>query len=209
MTHATDAAPPPDPATGTAKSDAMSALLAQNWWAVLLRGIAGVLFGLIALFLPGVTLASLVLLFAAYMLADGVLAIVSAVKAARRHERWGLFVFEGIVDILAGAAALLLPGAALVAFVALAAAWAILSGGLMLGSAFRLTRDHGRLWLVVGGIASVVWGLLMMVFPIAGLVVLTWWLGAYALIFGASLVVLGLNLHRRAVPHDVGTPLAA
>lgn len=209
MTQATDTAPPPGPGAGAAKSEAMSAQLARNWWAVLLRGIAAVLFGLIALIMPGITLATLVLLFAAYMLVDGVLAIVTAVKAARRHERWGLFVIEGVFDILAGAAALLIPAAALVAFVALAAAWAIISGGLMVGSAFRLNRDHGRGWLVLGGVASVVWGALLLVFPIAGLIVLTWWLGAYALVFGVSLIVLGLSLHRRAVPHDVGTPLAA
>ncbi len=81
------------------RMDAMSALLARNWWAVALRGVFGVLFGLAALILPFTTVASLVLLFAAYMLADGVFAIVAGVRAAARHERWGLLILEGVVDL--------------------------------------------------------------------------------------------------------------
>lgn len=187
---------------------AMSAALARNWWAVLLRGIATFLFGLAALFLPRLTLFSLVLAFAFYMLADGVLDIVAAVRAARRHERWGLLVFEGVADLIAGAVALLLPHAALFAFVILAAIWAVVSGVLMLASAFRLQREHGRIWLVVGGIASIIWGALLGLFPVAGLVVLTWWLGAYALIFGASLLGLAFTLRvRRGAA--AATPAAA
>jgi uncharacterized membrane protein HdeD (DUF308 family) len=179
----------------------MSALLARNWWAVLLRGIAAIGFGLIAFVVPGATLAALVLLFAAYMLVDGVFAIVSAIRAARSHERWGLLVLEGIVDLAAGAAAFLTPAAALLAFVALIAVWALISGGLMFAASFRLNRDHGRVWLITGGVASVIWGALLLLFPITGLVVLTWWIGAYALVFGASLVILSLRLHARAAPH--------
>ena len=84
-------------------SDAMSAALARNWWAISLRGVVAVIFGLIALLLPGVTLASLVLLFGAYMVVDGVLAVVAAVRAARQGERWGLLIFEGIADLAAAA----------------------------------------------------------------------------------------------------------
>jgi len=150
-----------------------------------------------------------VLVFAAYMLVDGIFAIVSAVRAARRHERWGLFVLEGIIDLIAGAFAFVLPGAALLAFVALAAVWALVSGGLMFASAFRLHRDHGKAWLIVGGIASIAWGALLLLFPAAGLVVLTWWLGAYAFVFGVALIILSISLHRRAAPRTAGAPLRA
>jgi len=176
------------------KRNAMTASLARNWWAVALRGVAAFAFGLIALFLPGVTLASLVLVFAAYMLADGVLTLISAVRAARREERWGLLVLEGLADLAAGAVALIMPKAALFAFVILAAAWAVISGVFMLSSGFRLRADRGRLWQLFGGVASIAWGVLLMLFPATGLVVMTWWLGAYALIFGASLVALGVSL---------------
>jgi hypothetical protein len=101
--------------------DAMSARLAENWWAIALRGVFAILFGAIALVLPGVTLTALVLLFAAYMLVDGVFAIVAAVRAARQHERWGWLVLEGIVDLIAGAIAVVWPLITIVAFVLLMA----------------------------------------------------------------------------------------
>jgi uncharacterized membrane protein HdeD (DUF308 family) len=179
------------------KRGAMSASLARNWWAVLLRGIVTLLFGAAALFSPGLTIASLVIVFAFYMLFDGVLTVLSAVRAAARHERWGMLILEGGADLLAGGLALLLPGAALFAFVALAAAWAVVSGVLMLAAAFRLKERHGRPWLFVGGAGSVIWGVLLAIFPAAGLVVMTWWLGVYALVFGISLLALAFTLRRR------------
>jgi uncharacterized membrane protein HdeD (DUF308 family) len=201
------ATPSPYPIRDPAgRSAAMSGLLARNWWAVMLRGVAAILFGLIALFLPIATLTSLVLLFAAYLLVDGVLAIVSAVKAAQRGERWGLFVLEGVVDLIAAAAAFLMPGAALFAFVVVAAAWGVVSGVLMLMAAFRLHRTHGRAWLVVGGFASLIWGVLLSLFPVTGLIVLTWWLGAYAFVFGLALLVLGFTLRGRRAAAQARVP---
>lgn len=176
---------------------AHTASLARNWWAVLLRGIATLLFGAIAVFMPGVTLASLVLVFGIYMLVDGVLTIIAAVRAATRQERWGLLVLEGLADLVAGAAAVALPTLALLTFVVLAAGWAVVSGVLMLVAALRHGGEHSRLWLAVGGVASIAWGVLLALFPAAGLVVMTWWLGAYALIFGASLVALAVALRAR------------
>jgi uncharacterized membrane protein HdeD (DUF308 family) len=186
----------------------MSALLARNWWAVLLRGLFAIVFGLVALFAPGVTLLSLVLVFAAYAFADGVCTIISAVRAARRHERWVLMILAGVVNLMVAAAAVLLPFAAMFAFVVLAATWAIISGGLMFASAFRLSRDHGRVWLWIGGAVSAIWGALLLALPAAGLLVLTWWLAAYAFIFGASLIILSFRLKRRASAqtHIFGQP---
>ena len=132
----------------------MSEALARNWWAMALRGVLAIVFGVIALVLPGVTMLSLVIVFAAYALVDGVLAIVAAVRSARRHERWGLLVLEGVVDIAAGVLAFLWPGLTIVIFVLLVAAWAIVTGGLMTAAAFRLQLDHGRWWLALGGLAS-------------------------------------------------------
>lgn len=180
-----------------APSDAMSALLAQNWWAIALRGVFAILFGIIALLLPGVTLASLVLLFAAYMLVDGVLAIVAGIRAARRNERWGLLVLEGIADLIAAGIAFVWPLITIVAFVVLMGAWAIVSGAVLLGAAFRLDLPRGRWLMGLGGAVSMVWGLLLLFWPIAGAVVLTWWMGAYALVFGGSLLALALQLRSR------------
>jgi uncharacterized membrane protein HdeD (DUF308 family) len=179
------------------QSAQMSAALAKNWWAIALRGLLAIIFGLIALFVPAATMLSLVLLFSAYMLLDGVFAIVAAVRAARKHERWGLLVFQGVIDIVAGVVAFLWPGITVIAFVLLVAAWALVSGGLMLGAAFRLKIDHGRWWLALGGIASLIYGALLIVAPLIGALVMTWWLGAYAVVFGVALLVLAFKLRSR------------
>jgi uncharacterized membrane protein HdeD (DUF308 family) len=174
----------------------MSAVLVQNWWAIGLRGIFAILFGVIAVLLPNVTLASLVLLFAAYMLVDGIFAIIAGVRAARRHERWGLLALEGIADIVAGVIAVVWPLITILAFVYLMGAWAIVSGVLLLRAAFRLNLAHGRWLMGFGGAASVIWGILLLLWPFTGALVLTWWMGAYALIFGGALLALAFRLRR-------------
>ncbi len=175
----------------------MSALLAQNWWAFAMRGVLGIIFGLIAIFLPGATMLSLVLVFSAYALVDGVFAIIAAGRAMRQHERWGYLLLEGIVNIVAAAIAFLWPGVTVVSFVFVVGTWAILSGGLMLSAALRLNADHGRWWLALGGLASVIYGALLIFAPFIGALVLTWWLGAYAIVFGFALIVVASKLHAR------------
>jgi uncharacterized membrane protein HdeD (DUF308 family) len=185
------------PSAAYTPSPEMSAVLAQNWWAIGLRGVFAILFALVAFVVPGATILSLVLFFSAYTLVDGLLGIIAALRAARRHERWGLLVVEGMIDILTGIAAFLWPGITVLVFVSLIAAWAIISGALMIGAALRLQRRYGRWWLALGGLASVVFGVLLIIAPLAGAVVLTWWLGAYALVFGVSLVMLAFHLRAR------------
>src|SRR5215204_1549473 len=197
-TSATD----PTPTAGTfTLPDSTSADLARNWWAVALRGLLGISFGTIALIMPGATMLSLVLVFAAYALVDGILAIVSAVRAARHREKWVWLTLEGIVNIVTAAVAVLLPGLTVVVFVLLIAFWALLSGGLMLGAAFRLQPDHGRGWLIFGGIVSIIYGVLLVIAPLIGALVLTWWIGAYALVFGIALLVLAFKLRARREEH--------
>lgn len=175
-------------------TDEMNRLLAHNWWAIALRGVLGVLFGLAAFIFPGPTMLSIVWLFAIYMLIDGVFAIVAAVRAAGSGRRWGALVAEGLVDIAAGVVAAAWPGITVVAFILVVAAWAIVSGVLMLSAAFRVRGDHGKGWLIVGGIASLLYGVLLVIAPLVGAVVLTWWIGAYALVFGVSLLIAAFRL---------------
>lgn len=191
------AVPPRPAAMSGAPIDAMSALLARNWWAIALRGAFAILFGLGALLLPLATIQALVLLFAAYMLADGAFAVVAGVRAATRHERWSLLILEGVADLLAGVAALALPGLTAVVFVLLLGVWSVFSGVLMAVAGFRLHGTHGRWWLVLAGALSAVWGVLLYLSPVAGAIVLTWWLGGYALAFGALLLVLAVRLRGR------------
>jgi uncharacterized membrane protein HdeD (DUF308 family) len=196
-------------APGWAESPAMSALLAQNWWVVALRGALGIVFGIVAFALPGVTIAALVIWFAAYMTVDGILATVAGIRAARKGERWGMLILEGIADLIAAAIAIVVPIATVLAFVFLTAAWAIVSGALLLAAVFRLRRTHGKWLLGLAGILSIVWGILLTIAPIAGAIVLTWWLGAYALVFGATLVVLGFRLRRHRDDRRGAVPQAA
>jgi uncharacterized membrane protein HdeD (DUF308 family) len=178
-------------------SDSASRTLVRNWWLFTLRGVMGIIFGLIALIFPGATMLSLVIVFSAYMLVDGVVGIISAVRAARQRDRWGLLAFEGLLDIAVGIVAFLWPGLTVLAFVLLVAAWAIVTGALMAAAGFRLNIDHGRWWLVLGGLISLAYGALLIATPIIGAVVLTWWIGAYAIAFGISLIIFSFRLRSR------------
>jgi uncharacterized membrane protein HdeD (DUF308 family) len=179
------------------QSDSAARTLVQNWWLFTLRGILGIIFGCIALIFPGPTMLSLVILFSAYMLVDGVAGMISAVRAIRKKDRWGLLLLEGLLNIAVGIVAFLWPGITVIAFVLLVAAWAIVSGALMTAAGFRLNVPHGRWWLVLGGLLSLAYGALLVATPLIGAVVLTWWMGAYALAFGIALVVFSLKLRSR------------
>ncbi|MEA2977348.1 MAG: hypothetical protein QOF19_2868 [Alphaproteobacteria bacterium] len=175
----------------------MGRTLVRNWWLIALRGLLGVAFGVIALVFPGATILSLVLLFSAYMLVDGLFSLFAAGRAMVRHERWGMLLLQGLASIATAAIAFLWPSITVIAFVVLIAAWAIVSGCLMLAAASHLAQDHGRWWLALGGVASLIYGILMIAAPLIGAIVLTWWLGAYALVFGVALIVLAFRLRAR------------
>jgi uncharacterized membrane protein HdeD (DUF308 family) len=181
--------------SSAAVPDSLGEALARNWWLIALRGVLGVIFGVIALVMPVATILALVLLFSAYMVVDGAIAIYAAIRAARKQEGWGFLLFQGIASLAAAAIAFVWPGLTVVAFVLLIAAWSIVSGCLMLAAAMR--TEQARWWLVLGGAAALLYGILMIVAPLSGAVVLTWWLGAFALVFGAALIILSLKLRSR------------
>ena len=180
--------------TESVRTEAMNDVLANNWWAVAIRGVLAILFGIIAFAMPGITMLSLVIVYAAYSLVDGVLGIIAAVRGARRGERWGWLLLNGILGVAVAAISVLWPGLTVLAFVLLVAAWALVSGAFMVISAFRLKRDHGRIWLGLAGIATFAFGVLLVIAPLIGAVVLTFWIGAHALILGVMLLVLAWKL---------------
>jgi uncharacterized membrane protein HdeD (DUF308 family) len=171
-------------------------LLAQNWWALALRGIFAILFALIAFLAPGLTLTVLVLVFAAYLVFDGIFALIAGLKAAGHHERWGALALEGVLNLVAGAIMFVLPGMSLVIFIYFAGFWAIVTGVTLLVSAIRLHRQHGEGLMILAGLASAIWGILVVLFPIAGILVWAWWIGAYALIFGITMLVVAFRLRK-------------
>jgi uncharacterized membrane protein HdeD (DUF308 family) len=190
----------------------MTTVLARNWWALAVRGVLAVLFGLIAFIMPGVTLAAIVLLFGAYAIIDGILTIVAAVRALEHHERWGGLLLEGIVDIIAGIIAFVWPAATALALLFLVAFWAIVTGVLEIIAAIRLRKDVKGEWLLIlNGVLSLVFGGVLLALPGAGLLVIVWWIGAYAIVFGIILIALAFKLRARhqASPASTGAPRPA
>jgi uncharacterized membrane protein HdeD (DUF308 family) len=173
----------------------MTFVLAENWWSLVIRGLVALIVGIIAFVLPGITLAALVILFGAYALIDGVVSFIGAWKASRTHERWGVLVLEGIAGILASVVTILWPGITAFALVVLIAAWALVTGAFEIAAAIRLRKYITGEWLLaLSGIASIIFGFLMIVFPLAGALAIAYMVGIYALVFGVLLLALGFRL---------------
>ena len=172
----------------------MFSTLARNWWALVIRGIVAILFGLLALVLPGLSLTALILLFGAYAIVDGIFALVAAVMGGGMRSRWGLLL-EGIIDLAAGVVAFVWPGLTALALLYLISFWAIVTGVLEIGAAVRLRREIANEWaLGIAGVLSILFGLIAIVFPGAGALSVIWLIGVYAIIFGIAFIVLGLRL---------------
>ena len=163
-------------------------MLAGNWWALLLRGIAAVLFGLAALFWPGLTLFVLIVFFGAYALVDGILAIMAGIRGSE-GSRW-LLLAEGVVGVLAGLVAFFWPGMTALVVLFVISAWASVTGLLKVVMAIAFRRKIENEWLMgLSGVLSVVFGVILGVLPGVGLLSLVWLVGIYALIFGVALIV--------------------
>lgn len=186
-------------ATANPMQGALGAALAEGWWMLVLRGVIAIGFGILTFISPGSVLLSLALLFGIYLIIDGGLGIAAAVRAAQADRRWWLLLVEALLSLAMGIIAIAFPAGAILAFVIVTAIWALMSGGVLLAAAFGLNLEHGRLWLAIGGLLSIAWGVLLIVMPLAGAVVLTWWLGAYALAFGIMMIAVGLKLRGQRV----------
>lgn len=169
--------------------------LARNWWLFVLQGVIAVLFGLVALVQPAIALDALVLLFAIWALINGVLAVIYSIGAAEAHEPWWPFLLTGLLGIAAGLLTLRWPGITALTLLLIIAYWSILTGILQIVGAVRLRREvQGEWWLILGGIASVVFGVLLVMFPGSGALAVVWLIGIYAIIFGIALLMLGFRL---------------
>ena len=161
----------------------------------MLHGVFSLLFGFLALALPGIAAETLILLFGFFALADGIFAVVTAVWAVEHGERWGALVIEGLTSIIAGVIAIIAPLAAAVGFVLVIGLWAIVTGILEAAGAVRLRREvQGEMLLGISGILSVLFGIFVLANPGAGQLALVWLVGAYAPIFGIILVALAFRL---------------
>ena len=169
--------------------------LTQNWWALAIRGIVAIIFGVLAFLWPGITLLALVVLFAAYAITDGIFAIVAAVRGSSAEERWWALLLEGILGITAGGIALLVPGVTALFLLYIIAFWSLMTGVFKIVTAVRLRREISNEWLMVlSGVASVIFGFLLLVFPGTGALAVIWWIGAFAVIFGVLLLAGAIRL---------------
>lgn len=169
-------------------------VLAKYWWLLLLRGIAAIIFGILAFVWPGITLLTMVLFWGAFMLIDGVLALGHAIMGNDKGSRWWL-ALVGVAGIAAGILTFALPGAALVVLLAFIAAWAIVLGVFQIIGAIRLRKEIDNEWsLGLSGALSVLFGIILLVAPGAGAVGLIWVIGGYAIVFGILLVMAALKL---------------
>jgi uncharacterized membrane protein HdeD (DUF308 family) len=166
--------------------------LARNWWALALRGLVAVLFGLLTFILPGITLVTLVLLFGAYALVDGIFNLIAFFRVASHH--WALLV-EGVIGIIAGIVTFALPAITAIVLLYVIAFWAIFTGVFEIVAGIRLRKAMTNEWLLLAiGVLSLLFGVFILFAPGAGVLAIVLWIGAYALVFGISLLALAFRL---------------
>ncbi|HEX9412153.1 MAG TPA: HdeD family acid-resistance protein [Ktedonobacterales bacterium] len=169
--------------------------VSRVWWAIAVRGALAVLFGVVALFYTGRTLLALVYVFGVFAVLIGIMAIVAAVRAGESHLRWGWLAFSGIVGVAAGIVSFVWPGITALTVVFLVAVWAIIGGVAEIAFALQWPDNLAHPWLAgISGALSVVFGVLLAVWPRSGAVALTWLLGIYAILYGATLLYYAYRL---------------
>jgi uncharacterized membrane protein HdeD (DUF308 family) len=178
-------------------------VVSRYWWTIALRGVVAILFGVIAFAWPGVTLGALVLLFGAYAFVDGLSGVILGIKDYGEKERWWATLLGGIISIGAGIVTFLMPGITALALLTVIAIWAVLRGVADIVAAVRLRKVIRGEWLLgLAGALSIAFGVLLLLRPGAGALALIWWIGAYAIAMGVTLIALGFRA--RGFGHAAG-----
>ena len=171
----------------------------RAWWLLALRGVAAVVFGVLAFIWPGVTILALVILWGAYALADGILALIAAFRVREGGKPMWALLLIGVLGVAAGIVTFLWPGITALALLMLIAAWAFVMGIFQIIAAIRLRKEIAHEWLLgLSGVLSVVFGVLMVLSPGAGALAVLWVIAAYSIVFGALLIFLGFRLKAHA-----------
>jgi uncharacterized membrane protein HdeD (DUF308 family) len=178
--------------------------LSRNWWMVALRGVLSIIFGVLLFVAPGISLQTLIAILAAWLIIDGVSNIVTSIQHLRQHRHGWMTLIEGVISVIAGIGAFVLPGLTALTLLYLIAFWAIATGIIEIIAAFQLRRViENELWLGLGGVISIVVGVLLVANPGAGILSVLWLIGAYAIVFGVVLIAWSLRLRS----HDSTSPL--
>jgi len=169
--------------------------ISRNWWLFALRGLVAVIFGVVALIRPEQMLQALVLVFGAYALVDGIFTVIAGIASYRYFKRWWAVLLEGVVGIVIGLLTFFWPNITALALLYYIAAWALITGIFEIVAAIQLRRVITGEWaLILSGLLSMVFGVLLFVFPAAGAVSMVWMIGVYAILFGITLIILAFRL---------------
>jgi uncharacterized membrane protein HdeD (DUF308 family) len=170
-------------------------MLSRYWWMTLLRGVFWILFGVVIFTRPGISLVSLTLALGAIMFIDGVIEVSNAISGRKDHDDWWVLLLIGLAGIGVGVLTFYNPAVTALAVVLYVAIWAIATGLLEIVAAVRLRKQiQGEFWLILAGLASVVFGVLLTTNPGAGALTLLWLFGGFALVFGVLLVLLAFKV---------------
>jgi uncharacterized membrane protein HdeD (DUF308 family) len=171
--------------------------MVHPWWTYLLRGIIAIVFGLLALFWPGLTILALVIFFGVYALVDGLLEIVGSITAARMKVRWWTLLLRGILGIAVGIIVLAWPGITALILLYLIAIWAVVSGVVQIASAFSGRWAGGmKAMLAIAGALFIIFGIFLFIFPGSGALGIIWFIGAFAVVIGVLLMVFSFDIRR-------------
>ncbi|MCX7564991.1 HdeD family acid-resistance protein [Sulfitobacter sp. F26169L] len=182
--------------TSTDMENAMN-FLTRNWWLLLLRGIAAILFGLATFVWPGLTISVLIIMFGAYILLDGIIGVVDALRYREGVDNWWFWLFESILGIVVGLLTLFMPGITALVLLMFVAAWSILGGVLRIVAAIQLRKKIEGEWIMVlSGVLSIVFGVAIIALPHAGLVSIAWLIGFWAIAFGILFIMLAFRLRK-------------
>lgn len=172
--------------------------LAQNWWLLLLRGIAAIVFGILAFMWPGITLLTLILFWGAYAIVDGVFSLWSAIsgKGGAVNSRWWL-ALVGVCGVVAGLLAFVMPGLTALVLLMFIAGWAIATGVLQVWGAIRLRKEiEGEWLLILSGLLSIAFGFVLIAWPGPGLLSVIWLIGSFAILEGIIYAALAIRLKK-------------
>jgi uncharacterized membrane protein HdeD (DUF308 family) len=173
--------------------------LRRHWWVSVIRGLAAIVFGVIAFAYPGLTLATLVLLFGAWVLIDGVFRVAGAIAGRASDPEWGFHLIIGIVGIIIGFLTFNAPLITALALIIYIAAWALMIGAVEIALAIKLRREiKGEWFLILMGLASILFAVLLLWNPAPGALALVWLIASYAIVFGILGVIFGFRL--RSLP---------
>src|SRR5213596_3928256 len=173
--------------------------LKRHWWVPVIRGIAAIVFGVIAFVYPGLTVAVLVLLFGAWVLIDGIFRVIGAIGHRASDKEWGFDLIIGIVGIIIGFLTFHAPQITALALIIYIAAWALMIGAAEIAFAIKLRREiKGEWFLILMGLASIIFAVMLLWNPAPGALALVWLIGSYAIVFGFLGIIFGFRL--RSLP---------